>query len=168
MTKAKDIGMQQKKIKPSEDLIFNDKVREQCRSCKRYGKKATCPPYVEDVSYYSTLLTEYKYGTIYYEEFERDENWEEKGKDSSLAINNVIISERNSLFLNGHYFAVGFGAGSCKLCDTCAFPCRMPNKSLIPIEGTGMNIVEMMSKLGVKVEFPINDSFYRIGMLLYD
>jgi len=158
------------KINPKKDLVFDLKVREMCKSCKRYGKKATCPPYVESVKYYSKLLPKYKHGIIYYEKFYvgSKKNWIEKGKKSSLEIYKKVICERDKLIETNHYFYIGFNAGSCKLCDECTFPCRSPEKSLIPFEATGVDIVKIMKKQGVSIEFPIETTFYRIGALFYD
>jgi len=54
-------------INPKKALVFNLKVREMCKWCKRYGFKATCPPYIESVEFYSNLLPKYKYGIIFYD-----------------------------------------------------------------------------------------------------
>ena len=160
--------MRKIEINPNADLIFDPKVREMCKSCKRYGKKATCPPHIESVEYYSKLLPRYSYGTIYYEIFPADGNAIEVGKKSSLKIYKKIASRRKKLFNDGHYLIMGLGAGSCKLCDRCSFPCPLPGEALIPIEATGIDVVRTMKKFGVEVKFPVNDTIYRIGALFYD
>jgi len=163
--------MKQLEINPKEDLFFDLKVREMCKSCKRFGKKATCPPRIESVEYYSKLLPQYEHGIIYYEKFYvgNGKYWIEKGKKSSLEIYEKVIHERNKLIaVHGHYFFIAFGAGSCKLCDECLFPCRNPQESLIPFEATGIDIVKVMGKQGILIKFPIKTTFYRIGALFYD
>lgn len=158
------------RIKPNCDLIFDNKVREQCRSCKRYGQKATCPPYTESVSYYEKLLKSYKHGAIYYGKFEVNdkENWEFEGSKSTEKIWKRLIKEKNNLISGGHSFVVAFGAGSCKLCASCSMPCKQPNNSLIPLEGTGVNVKEVMNKFGIQIVFPINSHYYRVGVVLWD
>ena len=155
------------KINP-KDLHFSLKAREMCKSCKRYNEKATCPPHVESVEYYQKLLPTYTHGLLYYEKFDKSDDWVQQGKDSSLTIHNALLKKRDELFNAGVYFINIFGAGSCKICDKCAFPCRFPAKSIIPLEGTGVNVVELMAKYGIKVSFPITDTLYRIGVVLYD
>lgn len=155
-------------IRPKKDLIFDLKVREMCESCKRYRKKATCPPYIKSVKHYSDLLPRYSHGVIYYEVFPTNKDAMEVGKKSSLKICEKIISERNRLFNDGHYLFLGFGAGSCKLCESCSFPCPQPEKALIPLEATGMDIIKMMKKSGIEIKFPVKDRIYRIGALFYD
>ena len=155
-------------INPKKDLIFDIKAREMCKHCKRYGKKATCPPYIESVEYYSKLFPTYQHGIFYYESFPVNDDAMKIGRKSSLIIYNKISSERNALFADGHYFIMGLGAGSCKLCKKCTFPCPMPERSLIPIEATGIDVVKTMNRLGVAVSFPVDRTIFRIGSLFYD
>ena len=162
--------MKEIKFDPKKDLIFDYKVREQCKSCKRYGKRATCPPYVESVDYYKELLPTYKKGIIYYKKFIVDDptKWKELGRQSSIFITTFLVKKRTQLISEGHYFCIAFSAGSCKNCVNCEIPCPFPDHSLIPMEGTGLNIVAMMKKFGIKIKIPIEDYFYRVGCILYD
>lgn len=150
--------------------FFSYKIRESCKSCKRYGKKATCPPHIESVDYYSKVLSSYKNGILIIERFAIDslDNWKELGKQSSLIIHQTLTSMREVLLKHGK-FAVLFGAGSCKNCETCAFPCRFPEKSVIPIEATGIDVVKLV-KYATKIDitFPVTKDFYRVGLILWD
>jgi len=159
--------MNQFMVEPESELVFDLKVREMCKFCKRYGKKATCPPHIDSFEYYSRLLPRYAYGIFYYEKFTTEGDYFELGRNSSLKIHKKILSERNRLFEGGHYFIVGFGAGSCKLCERCSFPCSIPEKALIPLEASGINIVEILGKKGIKLDFPVKEHFYRVGALFY-
>jgi predicted metal-binding protein len=162
--------MKQIKINPRKDLQFDYKVEEQCKSCKRYGKVATCPPHIRDGDYYGKLLPSYKSCNIYYKQFKIDntENWKELGRKSSLILSKFLLQKRNQLVNEGHYFVVAFGAGSCKLCKECIIPCRFPDKSLIPLEATGLNIVKMMNNFGITIKHPVETYFYRVGAIFYD
>jgi predicted metal-binding protein len=164
-------------INPSKDLIFSYKAKEACKSCKRYNTKATCPPHIEDIDYYQKVLPSYKYGKIYYKRFnipkdyvqlpdEEDPN--SLGRKSSLAIHTHLLKERDELLKQGHYYIIILGSGSCKLCVNCDFPCAFPAESVIPMEGTGMDVVKMMKKYDVNIEYPVKDYFYRVGCILYD
>jgi len=150
-------------------LIFNPKVILACKSCKHYGFKATCPPYIEQTNYFKKVLPTYKSCVICFDKFEADyENWKVVGKQSSIKIHNYLKERRAELIKAGHYFHAIFGAGSCKLCDECSVPCRLPNESVIPIEGTGIDVVATLKQYNINIKFPIKDNFYRIGMILYD
>lgn len=151
-------------------LPFDIKTRESCSWCKRYGTKATCPPYIDSFQHYKNILKQYKYGKLYYEIFEiKDKNdWEKIGKDTSLEIHDKLLDVRNNLFKKGHYFINVFGAGSCKLCKECSFPCRYPQKALIPLEAVGVDVVQLMKRYKINIKFPVINEVYRIGMVLYD
>ena len=146
------------------------RVREQCKSCKRYTFKATCPPHCESVEYYKNLLPTYRYGELYLKKYiiEDMSKWKELGKLSTEEISNCVLAKRAQMMNIGFHFAVGFTAGSCKNCDTCSFPCRYPEKSLVPLEATGINVVKLVKEVtSIKIGFPVHTEFYRIGMLLW-
>jgi len=159
-------------INPKSDLVFDLKVREMCRSCKRYGQKATCPPHIESVGYYEKLLSQFAHGVLYFEKFTLTDDdfarWRELGAESSLKMHREILSERDRLLNEGHYFVVGFGAGSCKLCDKCTIPCSAPQKSLVPLEGAGVDVVKTLKRFNTELKFPVRERFYRVGALFYD
>jgi len=152
------------------DSLFDDslKVLEMCRTCKRYGTKATCPPYIEKD--YKYILKQFRICLCMYEKFtcKNLDDWEIIGKESSLVIHDAVKSKVHQLREEGYYFVVGFGAGSCKLCSTCSFPCSRPDESLIPLEATGVNVCKLMEIVGVKLKFPVKNEFYRIGAVFYD
>jgi len=160
--------MRELRINPKKDLVFNPKVREMCKSCKRYGKNANCPPHIDLVEYYDGLLRQYTYGVFYYEEFVVEGDWAKQGRSSSLKLHKHIIVERLRLFSEGHYFITAFGAGSCKLCTECTFPCPKPDKSLIPIEAAGLDVIATMAKQGIEIRVPVRRHFYRVGIIFYD
>lgn len=150
--------------------FFSEKVREYCKSCKRYGQKAQCPPHIESVSYYKKVLPKFEHGALVFQKFLIDNpaNWKELGVSSSKEIQTKLFSIRDKLLAGGH-FVVVFGAGSCKNCETCTFPCRFPDKSIIPLEGTGLNVVDAVKKITkLNITFPVKDYFYRIGVALWD
>lgn len=153
-------------------LFFNIKVREACKSCKRYGKKSTCPPYIDSVAYYQSLLPSYKYGVLFIEKFElkyyTQSTWQELGEYSSKVIQKALSKHKNELF-NNHHFPIIFGAGSCKNCKKCSNPCKFPSKSITPIEAVGLDVVGVVSKLAkINLVFPIKEQFYRVGVILWD
>lgn len=150
---------------------FSKKVREACKSCKRYGKKATCPPYIESIEYYKELLPTYRKGMLVVKKFKIIDcsKWKELGKKSSLEILIYLKQERLKLLKKGK-FPIIFSAGSCKFCsDNCSFPCKYPEESAIPIEGTGIDVITLVNDIAkIKITFPVKNYFYRIGVIFYD
>lgn len=154
-------------------LEFSNKIREMCRYCKRYGTKATCPPNVSSVEYYKELIPTYKYGKFIAMRFDIDVSmsWQELGKISSLRLHKHLLELRDEKMSEG-VFSVVYGAGSCKNCDTswCVI-CKHPEKSIIPIEATGLNVIAAAWLIAdLEIKFPIEKykEFYRIGFQFYD
>lgn len=158
------------KINPKKDIIFNIKVCEACKSCKRYGLTGCCPPTIGTFEYYKKLLKKYTYGKLFIKKFIIDDlkNWKKLGKQSSLIIHKILLKERQKLINNGHYFNIILGAGSCKYCKECSIPCKLPQFRAIPIEATGINVVTTLKRMNIFIKFPVKTYFYRIGLLLWD
>jgi len=150
---------------------FDLAVREGCRSCKRYSYKNCCPPKIPDITYYKELLPTYNQGIIVYKKFDiLDINkWEELGRQSSLEIHNYLLNKKAKLIQEGYVFNLALSAGSCKLCIKCSTPCLHPDKALVPVEGTGINLIKLMKFFKIKIKFPVEkyEYFYRIGMILW-
>jgi len=152
--------------------FFSNKTREMCKTCKRYGKKATCPPYIDNIDYYKKTLSLYNKGILLIEKFriEDKKNWVVLGKKSSLKIHKELLKIR-SKFLKEGIFSIVFGAGSCKICLDCNFPCKFPEESIIPVEGTGLNVIKLVYNISkINIKFPVEkqEFFYRVGIVLYD
>lgn len=162
--------MTEREFDPSKELIFDLKVCEACKSCKRYGLTGCCPPNIGTFEYYKKLLRRYKFGKLFIEKFVVDDikNYKEIGRKSSLELHKVLLKERKTLLDTGHYFNLLLGGGSCKWCKECIIPCKHPQFRAIPIEATGINVVATLEKLGYWLKFPVTKTFYRVGVLLWD
>ena len=162
--------MTERLFDPKKELIFDIKVCEACKSCKRYGLTGCCPPNIGTFEYYKKLLKRYTYGKVFIEKFtlEDPSKWKEAGKESSLKLHKILLKEREDLLNKGNYFNLILGGGSCKWCKECKIPCQAPQYRAIPIEATGINVVATLAKMGFWIKFPVKKTFYRVGMLLWD
>jgi len=135
----------------TKDIIFTIKARDMCRSCKRYGKKACCPPNVESIEYYENAILQYSHAEFFYKEYQlKDyEGESDAGHKSSLELQKVLLARRSELIQGGSIFATAYGGGSCKICKQCSPVCRYPEKSLIPLETAGIEVFATMQKQGV-------------------
>jgi predicted metal-binding protein len=154
---------------PKKDLVFDLKVCEACKSCKRYGLVGCCPPHIGTFEYYKKLLKKYEFGKLFVEKFTVADpaNYIQIGRDSSLVLHKVLLEEREKLLNEGHYFNLILGGGSCKHCKECSIPCKMPHMRAIPIESTGIDVVKTLYKMGMFIDFPVKKVFYRCGALLW-
>jgi predicted metal-binding protein len=159
-----------KEFNPAKELVFDIKVCEACKSCKRYGLTGCCPPHIGTFEYYKKLLKKYTYGKVFVLKVVADDpkNWQEIGRKSSQDLHKVLLEEREKLLNEGHYFNVILGGGSCKHCKECSIPCKTPQFRAIPIEATGINVVTTLKQLGLFIRFPVRKVFYRVGLLLWD
>lgn len=164
-----------KKIKINPKILknfFDLSVIQACSTCKRFNVKSKCPPLIPDIYYYKKLLPSYNKGVIILMKFpiENHLNWKEIGNKSSLVMHKYLLKYRQILINNGKIFNIALTGGSCKLCEKCSIPCRFPEKSLVAIEGTGINVVKLMKKFNINIKFPVDkqEYFYRIGMVLFN
>jgi len=161
-------------IDPAALGLYMDKnVRELCKECKRYGEKDSCPPYLPEIDVYIDRFKQYKNGTLIIKKFIIDDikNWKELGKNSSEELRRDILDLVDELKYEQYNNIDYYGAGSCKNCIKCSHPCRFPNKQLIPIEGTGINVVKLVEDTAnITIKFPVENYgyFYRVGLVLYD
>ena len=153
-----------------EEIVFTLKARDMCRSCKRYGVKACCPPRVESLEYYKQSALQYKNAEFVYKEYQlkdyKDEA--EAGHESSLELQKFLLERRSQLTKEGLLFVTCYGGGSCKLCKKCGPVCVHPEKSLVPLEAAGIDVFATMKKINIELPKIITTSFYRVGAVLYD
>lgn len=156
-------------INPINDLIFNIKAQEACKSCKRYGLTGCCPPNIGTFDYYKELIPMYRNGRLFVETFNIDsEDYKKLGNESSLYLHKALLQERNRLFNEGHYYNLLVSGGSCKWCIKCSIPCSSPQYRAIPFEATGIDVVSTLKKFNIDVQFPVKNTFIRAGAIFYD
>jgi predicted metal-binding protein len=151
---------------------FQDSVRIACTKCKRYNKSASCPPYLPTINDYKDVLCHFKNGLLLIKKYKITDisKWQELGKDSSEDIRQELTIMYAILRNQGFQVSM-FGAGSCKVCEICSVPCKNIDQRLIPIEGTGLNVVGLVKKItGKQIKFPVEKQgyFYRVGIVLYN
>jgi predicted metal-binding protein len=151
---------------------FDTRVRNWCEKCKRFNHYSCCPPLIESMDYYKNLIINYNKGFIIIKDFEIDDikKWKELSKESSETIRNEIYTIKNHLHLKN---TLQFGAGSCKYCQSCIYPCRFPKYQLIPIEGIGINVIKLIFDITyglIRIKFPVEKYgyFYRVGMVIWN
>ena len=73
------------------------------------------------------------------------------------------------MYINNNSLAISFIGGSCKLCKNgCGKErCNNPGMARIPLEATGVNVIKTLENIGIKVQFPIKDRFYRYGLIAW-
>jgi len=150
---------------------FSSNTRLACRSCKRFGNVPCCPPALPNIDEYRELFQLASKGILIYQQYAVDKktwksNWQELGRKSSIELADKLRELKKS-FSN----SLIYGAGSCKECSHCTYLCSKPDKMIIPIEATGINVVNFFKEItGIQLRFPVWEygTFFRVGVLLYD
>lgn len=148
-----------------QEIVFDPKVKLFCYKCANYGRKCTCPPRIPQIDYRQMVLS-YKKGLIVVLKSNIPKNWMRIRVDSTNKLHRILLKLEKYAFKNGYHFANSFIGGSCKLCASCPDKCRMPQMSRIPLEAVGVDVVKTASKVGLNLKFPVEKSFYRVGMLM--
>lgn len=153
------------------DIIFEERIKHLCLHCKHFNVKHTCPPKIS-IFDYKKLLGEYTYGAIVYTSFEfEEEDFETIRHKSTNFLHKKILKGEQFLYKKNIVIRTGFIGGSCKLCkDGCdELQCRFPEKSRIPIEAMGINVIKTLKdNLSIDLDFTFKDNIlHRIGLLVW-
>jgi predicted metal-binding protein len=152
-----------------EWLIFEERVRLSCFSCARSGVSWTCPPKIPDVDF-RQVFAEYDNALLVVNSMPIGPSGiEEVRRDSSVILHRALLKAERFLWENNCPLAVSFTGGACKLCtDGCdSVGCRQPTLARIPLEATGVNVMESAARAGVEVAFPPSTCLLRIGLLVW-
>lgn len=164
--KGRNLTVQKIKV---EDIIFEDKVKLSCFYCSKYNTRWTCPPKIPQLNY-KELVKEFENALLIYTKMDfTKENYEEIRNQSSVIVHRAILEAEKIILESGESLFASFVGGSCKLCKNgCSSDkCRNPGLARIPMEATGINVVKTVEKYKIEIKFPVVDSLYRIGMILY-
>lgn len=151
------------------DLIFEERVSLKCFYCSRYDTKWTCPPRIPQLNY-KKIVSEYQNAAIVVCEMElKDRIYEEVREKSTNELHKAMLFLEKKLWNLDNSMCLTFIGGSCKLCKNgCAIDkCRNPGLKRIPIEATGINVIESLKKVDINISFVQNDKMFRFGLILW-
>ena len=115
------------------------------------------------ISEYNNLLV------LKYERKFQKEDFDVVRNESTNEIHRALLQMEKFLYTNNNSLAISFIGGSCKLCKNgCGKErCNNPGMARIPLEATGVNVIKTLANIGIKVQFPIKDRFYRYGLIAW-
>jgi predicted metal-binding protein len=151
-----------------DQIIFEERVKLKCFYCAKYNNNWKCPPNIPDIDY-SNIIKEYDNLAIVYITININDDFDQVRYESTNKLHRGLLMLEKELWNDNNSLALSFIGGSCKLCkDGCAKDkCRQPQLARIPLEATGMNVVDSLKNIGIDVRFPIEDSLSRYGMILW-
>ena len=149
-----------------EDIVFKKRNMILCFYCGNYSKKWTCPPRIPDIDYKS-VFSEYDNFALLH--IKMDSKYDSSRTDSSVILHKELLEMEEILYNNNQSTRLSFIGGSCKLCKNgCADDyCRQPYQARIPLEATGVDVIETSKNVGISITFPVKDYLTRTGLIMW-
>ncbi len=162
---ALGLGATDAKIITTDIVVIDERVRAKCivPVCSSYGKSVNCPPHAMELGFIRKVVDRFRYAIFSKLEVPAEEiaGPEAREKRASLPYsrkNSEIVAKIEAqAFHDGYYLAMGFGSGPCKglFCPEIECnalipgqPCRFPLKARTSMEGVGMDVYAMATRVG--------------------
>ena len=172
--RALELGATDAKIITTDNVLIDERVLAKCTypKCSGYGTNANCPPYAMGLDLVRKVVNNFRYAIFTKLEVPSDEIAGLEARDRNLTvpwqrkINEIISKIETEAFFDGYHLTLAFGSGPCKsiLCpDTeCSAlvpgqPCRHPLRARTAMEGAGMDVFTMATKVGWDI-YPIGEA----------
>ena len=170
---AIDLGVSDAQIITSDQVVIDERVLAKCTypRCSGYGTNANCPPYAMSPDQVRKVVDSFRYGIFMKIDVPPGVIAGKEARDKKLVapyrkkLAEVTAKIESEAFYDGYYLAVAFGNGTCKalFCpdnDCIALvsgkACTHRLKARSPMEGVGMDVFAMASKVGWDI-YPIGD-----------
>lgn len=171
--KTLELGATRAVIVQAGDIPVNELVTIKCQvpRCFGYGTCAHCPPHTLKPAELKEYLKKFNWAIFFTldvpsEVIIRDKATIKERIAAYLEIYRIVSEIESLAFYDGYYFAVGFGAGSCKhtfcsLQESCAAldgkKCRFPLRARPSMEAVGIDVFKMAADAGWEI-YPIGSS----------
>jgi predicted metal-binding protein len=180
----------------AKGVVVDERVRLKCRIplCDDYGLNLMCPPNVMSVQEFREILARYNYAVLIQMEIRMPaevkveirkaddvsalykdprflESYKKYFTPVKLKLHRIVHKIEAKAFSQGYRFAVGFTAGSCKLCSKCVAvdssgPCRNPFRARPSIEAMGIDAYQTARNAGLPFDMPAKDKIVWNGLVL--
>lgn len=138
---AERLGALRAVLVRTTDVVTGTWVRWKCQfGCGGYNSSRMCPPYTPTPQQTRLMLDEYDHGILFEAPFDTAKK--------------IAVKLERTVFLAGHYKALGLGAGPCSLCRECAFDegCRHPDQARPAMEACGIDVFATVRKHGFTID----------------
>jgi predicted metal-binding protein len=161
------LGASDARIINADIIKVDDRAQAKCSipKCSNYGTSLNCPPYVPSTKYWKKLISKYKYATVFRIKVPVQELLDERTASiSRVKVLEIISKVESKAFYDGYYFALGLGAGPCRLalcagerCAALVTPgsaCKHALRSRPSMEAAGIDVYSLATSLGWDI-YPI-------------
>jgi len=192
-SRALELGASGAEIVRADQLVVDERVRLKCSipRCLRAGETPNCPPHAPDLDLVRKALARYSHAILIKTNVEPIGDYapggskDDGGTDRSLLFHQktgkIVYEIERLAYQNGYSLAMGLGGGSCKdyLCHglVCQFMdsgrCRFPLRSRPAMEALGIDVMDIMDKVGWNVYPLVGDvsdipCATSVGLILID
>ena len=139
--RAVALGAKRAKIIRAATVKTGEWVRMKCRfGCGGYGGCLMCPPRSPTPEETQRVLDDYRWAVLF-----------EAGRRVPRDIAPKLERE---IFLAGHYKALAYSSGPCRLCASCNMEggCRHPDQARPAMEACGIDVYATVRANGFKIE----------------
>jgi len=134
---------------PSCELVFSSELLEYCKSnvCGNYNKSWTCPPACESMEEQRKKILSFENVFVFTTTHKLEDSFDYERMTLGRELHTSLTIE----FKKRRGGVPVYGAGSCPVCDFCAFPspCPFPEKKIGSIEAAGINVTELSKSAGI-------------------
>jgi len=180
----------------AKGVVVDERVRLKCRIpvCDDYGVNLMCPPNVMSVQEFRDILAKYKHAVLIqiegripaemkaeigkaddvsalYRSPRFLDSYKKHFNPVKLKVHRIVHKVEAQAFSQGYRFAVGFIAGSCKLCAECVGvdshePCRHPFRARPSMEAMGIDAYQTAQNAGLPFDIPTKGKIVWNGLVL--
>jgi predicted metal-binding protein len=144
----------------STQLVPEQRIRDYCvdNRCGSYNANHMCPPRVGTLEEVEAVLQDFQQGVLLQCSTLLDVANDREGViRTKLRFHRLILRLERRLKRRGAAQLWGLIGGNCGLCQVCAAvedrPCRHPEKARTSLEAIGVDVVELLERLGLDGRF---------------
>jgi len=152
---------------PTASIEFSPELYKTCATnvCGNYNKSWSCPPAVGTLETQREKIRSFASAFVFTTKSELEDSFDYEGMVRAKEQHDKLTVEMRNRFIRNPVY----GAGSCSICKTCAYPqpCRFPDRKISSIEAAGINVTELSRIGGIRYNNGQNTVTY-FSMILFD
>ncbi len=154
LNQLKEIGFDDASLIETHQLKLLPEVRNMCADnrCGAYGKKWSCPPYCGTLEECNQRMEHYQNGVVMLTVTKLEDSFDFEGMEEGNKHHNQLFGDAIQLLRAEKENILPFGAGGCRICETCTCPessCRYPEKMIVSMEAYGLLVSDVCEKCGL-------------------
>jgi predicted metal-binding protein len=154
-------------------LRFLPEIREMCNAdrCRSFNKSWMCPPACGTLEECAARAAGFTEGIIVQSLGVLEDSFDFENMQLIEKEHKRRFQELAAALTAAYPRVLALGAGSCSLCETCAYPdapCRFPDKALSSMEANGLWVSDVCEKNGVPYNYGQNKMAYTSCVLVKD